>query len=146
MIMKKYLIVLLSSLFLIIGACSNTNELEGKNLDVFTWGPAVKIDNISPSSNLIFDFISSDEVDVTYNGNPYSGEYSFDEGLVVNLEEDNTVLNIRIEDFSEHEDEEGLYTGTISDMEINGEKESGQLFHLSSNFTVGEHLGFYEAE
>jgi|SRR5699024_84917 len=142
--MRKYIILLLSSLFLIVGACSNVNALEGKNLGVFTWDPTVETDNISPSTSLQFEFVSSDEVELNYSGNTYSGEYSFDEGLVVNIEDEETLLNMSFDDFSKHEDEEGLYTGTITVMEVNGYEESSQLLNLASNFSVGEHLGFYE--
>lgn len=47
------MIVLLSSLFLIIGGCSNTNKLEGKKLYVFTLLPCPSDFQLEPNRFII---------------------------------------------------------------------------------------------
>ncbi|MFC3418060.1 hypothetical protein ACFOLA_00895 [Salinicoccus hispanicus] len=147
--MKKKSFSLLILVVMILGACSNnSNELEGEVFRVFTWSPDispedVSSDNLSPSSGLEFDFKSSDEVEVRSGGETFEGNYSFENNtLSVDLKDENNEESLALDfsDFAQHEQNEKLYTGTISKLDIKTDGHHG----VGNNFSLNENLGFYK--
>ncbi|TVT29414.1 hypothetical protein FO441_03785 [Salinicoccus cyprini] len=148
--MKKKSVSLLVFLAVILGACSSPdNDLEGEVLNVFTWDPTISSEDISenlnPSSNLEFDFKSSDKVEVKLVGEIFKGVYTLDGSVLsVDLKDENNeeALAMEFEDFNQHEENASLYTGTISKLDIKND-----AYHrIGSNFSLNEYLGFYNPE
>ena len=148
--MKKVFVTLFVFSALILGACSDTsNELEGEVFSIFSWTPVISpediaSDNFNPSSSLEFDFKSSDTVEVTSQGKTFEGDYSLENdtlSLDLKNEDDEESLAMEFRDFTRHEQNEKLYTGTISKLDI---KTDGH-HRVGSNFSSGEYLGFYKS-
>ncbi len=147
--MEKKTFSLLILLVMILGACSNnTNELEGEVFSVFSWTPDIapgdiSSDNLNPSSGLEFDFKSPDKVEVRSGGQTFEGNYSLENNILsVDLKDENNEesLALEISDFTQHEQNEKLYTGTISKLDI---KTDGH-HRVGSNLSLDRYLGFYK--
>ncbi|WP_342387481.1 hypothetical protein [Salinicoccus bachuensis] len=147
--MKKMFFTLLVLSLSILGACSDTsNELEGEVFRVFSWTPDISpgdisSDNFNPSSGLGFDFKSSDKVEVRSGGETFAGNYSLENNtLSVDLKDENNEESLALEfsDFTQHEQNEKLYTGTISKLDI---KTDGH-HRVGSNLSLDGYLGFYK--
>lgn len=148
--MKKRYFILFIFIVSILGACSSTsNELEREVFNVFTWDPTIDAEdiseNINPSSNLEFNFKSSDKVEIKSGGEKFEGNYSFENNtLSVDLIDENNedLLTLEFNDYTQHEQNEKLYTGTISKLDI----KSDEYHRVGSNFSLGEYLGFYKTD
>ncbi|MCG7333156.1 hypothetical protein [Salinicoccus roseus] len=149
--MKKAFVTLFVFSALVLGACSDTsNELEGEVFSVFSWTPDIApgdiaSDNLNPSSSLEFDFKSSDTVEVTSQGKTFEGDYSLENdtlSLDLKNEDGEESLAMEFRDFTPHEQNEKLYTGTISKLDI---KTDGH-HRVGSNFSLDEYLGFYKSD
>jgi hypothetical protein len=145
---KKYFSVVVFFV-MILGACSNNSgELEGEVFKVFTWSPDITTedissDNFAPTSGLEFDFKSSSEVEVESGGEEFEGTYSLENNILnVELKDENneSSLVLEIDDFTQHEDNENLYTGTVTTLDSG----NSNNHRVSSNLSLDEYLGFYK--
>ncbi|GAB3071367.1 hypothetical protein ACFOU0_08240 [Salinicoccus sesuvii] len=146
--MKIKLLSLLVIFMIILGGCSNnSSELEGQNFKVFSWSPDISpedvaTDNFNLYSALELEFKSSDNVEVKSGAELFKGKYTFENNILsmqLESETNEEALVLSISDVTEHDQNENLYTGTISELKI----ETGQYNSIGNNFFLGEYIGLH---
>lgn len=142
--MNKFYLTILSLALVILAGCSSIEKtgLEGKSLGLSSHDPTVSKEDAEsadikfPSSMLVFDFESSDEVTLTHNGNEFPGTYNLeDTDLNIEVEDGDSSLKILFTEFEETPDEYYSYTGNVAAEKSKlSNQDSTQLTLASQNF------------
>lgn len=142
--MNKILLTVLGLALVVLAGCSSGEEtgLEGKSLGLSSPDPTVSKEEAESadikfsSSDLVFNFESSDEVTLTQNGNSYPGTYTLeDTDLTVEVEDGDSSLKIFFTDFEETPDEYYSYTVAVEKSELNDSEGTTQLINVNNNLS-----------
>ncbi|MBF0754437.1 hypothetical protein E4T89_09120 [Jeotgalicoccus nanhaiensis] len=150
--MNKILLTVLSVVLLAVAGCGGEeSELDDKTLGLTSPNPTVSEEDAEnkevkfTSNTPVLDFESAGDVTLTFNGATYPGEYSLEENnLSITVEDGDASMIIDFTEFEESDDEYFLYSGTVSDGELNEGDETSQLTNVYKNFGLGEHYLFLE--
>lgn len=135
--MKKLLYVILLLLVpsaLMIACSKETNELQDNAFSVFTPNPTVDYSETAPGSSsgyFVVEFNDNNKAKIIHNGEEYPAEYELkDNKLSITFKDDNKEnAEFVVTDLKKHEDNENIYIGLISKVDIEENHPLRQVFY-----------------